>query len=133
MVPAHGSLPTDQIDRHVGARLRQRGLEVGLTTAELERRLEVTAGTLDRFKDGLRPIGSAALFRLGRALDVAVDYFFDGLPTAPPRSGPDHPDPASDPDAARLPRRFESVTDPDVRKNLLRLVKSIADGDFDWD
>jgi len=132
MAPSGRKRSPDDIDRHVGVRLKQRRLEMELSAAELERRIDLAPSTVGRFEEGWLPINSATLFRLGRALDIPASYFFKGLPMPPPSGASEPPDPEHDAEAARLLRRFQSVTDPEVRKNLLRLVKSIADGKFDW-
>jgi transcriptional regulator with XRE-family HTH domain len=133
MAPKSRNRAPDPIDRHVGGRLRRRRLELGMEATDLDRRIEHAPGTVARFEDGARTIGSGVLFRLGRALDVPVAYFFAGLPRLPAIRDAPLPDPEGDADLARFLRHFSSLRDDKVRASLLRLVRSIADGDFEWD
>jgi transcriptional regulator with XRE-family HTH domain len=132
MAPKDRNRTPDAVDQHVGRHLRQRRVELGIEAAELDRRIDLSTGSVARFEEASRTIGSGALYRLGRELDVPISYFFEGLPVPPTLGDRVLPDPERDAELAQLLRRFESLDDSDVRKSLLRLVKSIADGDLDW-
>ncbi len=132
MAPKDRNHTPDAVDQHVGRRLRQRRMELAIEAADLDRRIDLSIGSVARFEDASRTIGSGALYGLGRALDVPISYFFEGLPAPPTLGDTILPDPENDTELAQLLRRFESLDDGDVRKSLLRLVKSIADGDLDW-
>jgi transcriptional regulator with XRE-family HTH domain len=70
------------IDRHVASRLRLRRLEAGLSQTTLAAALGVTFQQLQKYEGAINRISAGALYQLALALDVPVQYFFDG-PTSP--------------------------------------------------
>jgi transcriptional regulator with XRE-family HTH domain len=82
-----------EINDHVGARIRSRRRELGLTQGELGRLVGLAHQTIHKFEGGASRICAEHLWRLSIALDVPVGHFFEGLEskaTAPlsRRSGP---------------------------------------------
>jgi hypothetical protein len=85
---------------------------------------------------GVNRISASRLFELSHALDVPVQFFFDGLdePTDPyPEAGmADEPllnpylDFVSSGQGVELNRAFLEITDDDLRRQLLSVVSNIA-------
>lgn len=67
------------IDLHVGKRLRRRRRLLGLTQQELAGQVGVRFQQIQKYECGANRITSGRLFDLSRALNVKVQYFFDGL------------------------------------------------------
>ncbi|MAT36346.1 MAG: transcriptional regulator [Ponticaulis sp.] len=67
------------IDLHVGKRLRWRRRLLGLTQQELASQVGVRFQQIQKYECGANRITSGRLFDLSRALNVKVQYFFDGL------------------------------------------------------
>jgi DNA-binding XRE family transcriptional regulator len=67
------------IDRHVASRLRSRRLETGITQTQLAHAVGVTFQQLQKYESGINRISAGALYQLSIALEVPVQYFFDGL------------------------------------------------------
>ena len=67
------------IDLHVGKRLRRRRRLLGLTQQELAVQVGVRFQQIQKYECGANRITSGRIFDLSRALNVKVQYFFDGL------------------------------------------------------
>lgn len=67
------------IDLHVGKRLRRRRRLLGLTQQELAGQVGVRFQQIQKYECGANRVTSGRLFDLSRALNVKVQYFFDGL------------------------------------------------------
>jgi transcriptional regulator with XRE-family HTH domain len=140
------SLPSP-IDVHVGARIRQRRVALGMSQEKLGGALNLTFQQIQKYERGANRVGASRLYDLCRVFDVTADYFFEGLPDFDaieaegfPSHGAAAPAYAFAEDQARLvPERegipadtaellrfFSRVTDPEVRLRILDLVKSLA-------
>jgi transcriptional regulator with XRE-family HTH domain len=67
------------VDRHVGARLRERRILLGLTQQELAALIGVTYQQAHKYEKGINRIAAGRLFTVAQALGVDVGYFFDGM------------------------------------------------------
>ena len=67
------------VERTIRRRLRRRREALGLTLPELAGRTGLTVQRVQGFEQGPVSISAATLMRLARALDIDVDYFFEGL------------------------------------------------------
>ena len=68
-----------QIDLHVGLRLRQRRMALGITQAELAKAVGLTFQQIQKYESGANQLVSSRLYELAAALGVPVSFFFDGL------------------------------------------------------
>ena len=69
----------DQIDVHLGKRLRRRRRLLGLTQQQLAGACGVRFQQIQKYECGANRISAARLWQLAEALEVPVGYFFDGL------------------------------------------------------
>jgi transcriptional regulator with XRE-family HTH domain len=78
-------------DRHVGARIRERRVMMGLSQQQLAKLIGVTYQQAHKYERGLNRISAGRLFEIGQVLGVPVSWFFEGLtsdsagPEASPR------------------------------------------------
>jgi transcriptional regulator with XRE-family HTH domain len=70
------SRPQDA-DRHVGAKLRERRLMLGMTQQQMAELIGVTYQQAHKYEKGINRIASGRLFTIARALGVEVGYFFE--------------------------------------------------------
>ena len=70
---------TDTRDLHVGKRLRRRRRLLGLTQQELASQVGVRFQQIQKYECGANRMTSSRLYDLAKALNVAVQYFFDGM------------------------------------------------------
>jgi transcriptional regulator with XRE-family HTH domain len=70
----------DQLDVHVGRRLRARRLILGVTQEELAEHLGLTFQQIQKYENGTNRISASRLYLLAKVFDCAMDYFFEDLP-----------------------------------------------------
>ena len=87
MAGARAGRPRPQeVDRHVGAKVRERRIMLGLTQQQLADLIGVTYQQAHKYEKGVNRISAGRLHALARALGVDVGYFYEGLGSAePPR------------------------------------------------
>ena len=66
-------------DLHVGARLRERRIALGLTQQQLAELIGVTYQQAHKYETVSNRISAGRLYQLAQALGVDTNYFFDGL------------------------------------------------------
>lgn len=128
------------VDRHVGRRLRQRRMLLGLSQERLAVSLGLTFQQIQKYERGVNRIGAGRLFDLSRQLDVPIGYFFDGLGKSGSTSkGSDGPLSGWDGGAESLPplpeqrrenaeliRSYHRIRDPRMRACMLELCRAMA-------
>lgn len=67
------------IDQHVGRSVRRRRRLLGLTQRQLGDFIGIRFQQIHKYETGGNRISAARLWSLAEALDVQVDYFFEGL------------------------------------------------------
>jgi transcriptional regulator with XRE-family HTH domain len=123
------------IDIHVGSRVRMRRMLVGMSQEKLGDQLKLTFQQIQKYEKGANRIGASRLYQISRALDVPVDYFYDGLKLEDDEaqngfsegegSGFDL-DMLSTSEGIQLNSAFFSIRDAEVRKRMLDLMKTLA-------
>lgn len=120
---------------HVGNRLRQRRVGVGMTQERLARTIGITFQQVQKYERGTNRIVASRLFDLARALGVTADYFFEGLTDSAmlragaagaPTEDADLPALMAERDTLILVRAYHRIGDEDVRRRLIDLVKSLG-------
>lgn len=66
-------------DRHVGARIRERRVDLGMSQQQLAVMIGVTYQQAHKYERGLNRISAGRLFEIARVMGVPVSHFFDGL------------------------------------------------------
>jgi transcriptional regulator with XRE-family HTH domain len=70
---------TQDIDRYVGARIRERRIMLGLTQQQLADLIGVTYQQAHKYERGINRVSAGRLFEVAQVLSVPVSYFFDAL------------------------------------------------------
>ena len=73
----------NDIDLHLGKRLRRRRRLLGLTQQQLANVVGVRFQQIQKYECGANRISAARLWSLSEALEVPVGYFYDGLAASP--------------------------------------------------
>jgi transcriptional regulator with XRE-family HTH domain len=73
----------NDIDLHLGKRLRRRRRLLGLTQQQLATTVGVRFQQIQKYECGANRISAARLWSLAEALEVPVGYFYDGLADTP--------------------------------------------------
>lgn len=74
-----GGPMTNEIDRHLGKRLRQRRRTLGLTQQQIAEAVGVRFQQIQKYECGANRISAARLWLLAKALEAPVGAFFEGL------------------------------------------------------
>jgi transcriptional regulator with XRE-family HTH domain len=84
----------DEIDRHLGQRVRMRRIERNISQVELATKLGISFQQLQKYESGHNRMSASRLYRMGQILDAPVGFFFEGLPPKPleTRAGPPAPE-----------------------------------------
>lgn len=70
------------VDIHVGKRLRQRRLLMGLTQSQLAESAGVTFQQLQKYEMAKNRISASRLWAIAQTLEVTTEFFFKGLSQA---------------------------------------------------
>lgn len=127
------------VDVHVGRRVRLRRTLLGMSQEKLGQAIGLTFQQIQKYERGANRIGASRLFELSKVLDVPVSFFFDDMAddvkaySGRPAAGfadqgqaAYEPDPLTKRETLELVRAYYRITNPQVRKRLFELVKSIA-------
>ena len=114
------------VDRHVGARLRERRIMLGLTQQELAELIGVTYQQAHKYEKGINRIAAGRLSVIARALGVEIDYFYDGL-TSTPGAVKTTPQQRQ---MLELTRNFMAISDRRQQEAICTLARSLANSDL---
>lgn len=78
--PARASIA----DHHVGARIRERRVMLGLSQQQLAQLIGVTYQQAHKYERGLNRISAGRLYEIALVLSVPVSWFFEGLDAETP-------------------------------------------------
>jgi transcriptional regulator with XRE-family HTH domain len=70
---------TAAIDDHVGARIRERRVMLGLTQQQLAELIGVTYQQAHKYERGINRVSAGRLYEIAGILNVGVGYFYEGL------------------------------------------------------
>jgi transcriptional regulator with XRE-family HTH domain len=68
----------EDIDRHVGARMRERRIMLGITLQQFAALVGVSFQQAYKYETGMNRVTAGRLYRIAQALDTDVGYFFEG-------------------------------------------------------
>ncbi len=133
------------VDVHVGSRIRLRRTLMGLSQERLGDALGLTFQQVQKYERGVNRVGASRLFDLSRILDVPIGFFFDTMPDAISgqvtqaravggfAESQDGFGAAEDTMNKRetldLVRAYYRITDPNIRKRMYDLMKSMGPAD----
>jgi transcriptional regulator with XRE-family HTH domain len=81
---------TAAIDDHVGARIRERRIMLGLTQQQLAEMIGVTYQQAHKYERGINRVSAGRLFEIARVLNAPITYFYEGLGEDKPRTVTPH-------------------------------------------
>jgi len=129
---------SNQVDAHVGTRVRMRRTLLGLSQERLGDALGLTFQQVQKYERGANRIGASRLFQLSLILDVPVSFFFEDM--VEPEAGTpqgiaiglaegadsfDH-DPMAKRESLELVRSYYRITDEKLRRRVFELVKALG-------
>jgi transcriptional regulator with XRE-family HTH domain len=119
----------NQVDRHIGSRVRARRLMLGMSQEKLADALGLTFQQVQKYEKGVNRIGASRLLHIAGILDVSIEFFFEGLPG--PRAGGFSDDSLvaeflTRSESDRLVRGFLKLKDDEARRKVADLVDWLA-------
>ncbi len=129
--------PND-IDAHVGQRLRVRRSLLGMSQEKLAESIGLTFQQIQKYERGTNRVSASRLYDISNVLDVPVSYFFEQIDhssIAAPlhgmsdnrQEGFEGNDLMSRKETLDLVRIYYSVDDPEARRDIMKFIKSMAD------
>lgn len=125
-------------DRHVGRRIRMRRIQVGMSQERLADSLGVTFQQVQKYEKGANRITMSRMRIVAQVLGVPMAFFSEGAPGedgmmiasgfAENRQADYAVELFSTPEGVALARAFASIGDPKVRRRVVDLVTTLAEG-----
>jgi len=117
------------VDLHVGARLRARRKELGISQSDLAESVGLTFQQIQKYERGTNRISASKLHQFAEHMNVPIAYFYDGLPVAETDIESVSERSATDflltREGQQLAAAFSKLT-PNKRKGVMQLVRSLV-------
>lgn len=122
------------VDIHVGRKLRSRRTILGMSQEEIGEAVGITFQQVQKYERGLNRIVSSRLYEFAKLLDVSVSYFFEdfsgndsgAVSGMAEQSASFEYESLNNKEVLTLVRSYYGIKDPQVRKKVLALIKSIS-------
>ena len=122
------------VDIHVGARVRMRRKDLGLSQEALAETIGLTFQQVQKYERGTNRISASKLYEIGRTLKVPLAFFYDDYTDNP--ADPDFVESASErsvsdflttAEGIELSAVFPKLKSGAQRRKILELVRTLAD------
>ena len=135
-------MPKQDVDTHVGKRLRLRRTMMGLSQEAVAKAVGITFQQVQKYEKGANAMNATRLFEFARFMNVPVAYFFDGLDSftssTPAQQGYagfaegeaeafEGKQRVSDRESLEMMKAFKRIKEQMIRKRLADLVRAVAD------
>jgi len=114
----------DEIDVHLGRRLRRRRRLLGLTQQELATACGVRFQQIQKYECGANRMSAARVWQLAEVLEVPVSYFYEGFAETRAGSGEESGEIFARKETRDLVRAYYQLGER-PRRRLLDLAKSL--------
>ena len=111
-----------QVDRHVGMRIRERRIMLGMTQEQLAREVGITYQQEHKYERGVNRVSASRLYQIAEALRTPVSYFFEGIGAPEGRRLS-----ARERLTLEMVRTFGGIADPRLQEAISDLTRSLAD------
>ncbi len=111
----------NDVDRHVGIRIRERRIMLGLSQQQMAELIGVTYQQAHKYERGINRISAGRLFEIAQVLGVPVGSFYEGLES---RRGADLT--ARQRMCLELARNFTSIANDRHQEALSQLARVLA-------
>ncbi len=124
------------VDLHVGIRVRQRRVLLGMTQTDLADTMGLTFQQVQKYERGTNRISASRLYGLSQVFDVPVEYFFEDMPPDVAGISPGkakklpsyEPDPMTTQETMKLVRAYYKIKDTGIRKRLRDTINILGAG-----
>ena len=133
-----GTVNPDPVDIHVGSRLRMRRAMVGFSQERLAEAVGLTFQQVQKYERGTNRVSASRLYQFGKVLEVPVGYFFEqysptrktafqGMSDNDQESLQPDDNKKNDRETETLLRTYYSIQDAAKRKDLMKVIKAMAE------
>ena len=128
-------MPSDPIDVHVGLRIRQRRVLLGMTQVALGQAVGLTFQQVQKYEKGKNRASASRLYEFAVILDVPVEHFFEGLSNSDSAKATRSTGrlPRIDPqivstkrETLELVRAYYKIRDSRVQEQVVNLIRAVA-------
>jgi transcriptional regulator with XRE-family HTH domain len=118
-----------EVDRHVGVRIRLARQLKQMSQEKLANELGITFQQVQKYERGRNRVSAGRLFQLCQALDVDLNFFFDGLDmqTGAPVDAGRVENFMGSPLGVELAAALANIPDTTLQRSLLRLIQAAGD------
>jgi transcriptional regulator with XRE-family HTH domain len=113
---------TVAITCHVGARIRERRIVLGLTQQQLAKMIGITYHQTCKYERGVNRISAGRLYEIARVLNAPIVYFFEGLGQEAPLPAPSHQRMLLE-----FVRNFSEIQNEKYQEAISQLARALAD------
>jgi transcriptional regulator with XRE-family HTH domain len=132
------SISKQDVDAHVGKRLRLRRTMMGLSQESVAKAVGITFQQVQKYEKGSNAMNSSRLYEFARFMNVPVAYFFEGLDLSGEAGRQagfgegsaenfEHRGAVSDRESLEMMKAFKRIKEHVIRKRLADMVRAIAD------
>jgi transcriptional regulator with XRE-family HTH domain len=114
---------TAAIDDHVGGRIRERRIMLGLTQQQFAEMIGVTYQQAHKYERGINRVSAGRLFEIARALSAPITYFFEGIGEEGPRPILPHQR-----TLLEITRNIAEIRNEKHREAISQLARALASG-----
>ncbi|MEM8786726.1 MAG: helix-turn-helix transcriptional regulator [Pseudomonadota bacterium] len=120
------------VDAHVGQRIRHRRWMLGMTQQQLGDEVGIKFQQIQKYETGMNRVSASRLWDIAQALDVGIDFFFEGLDAEyaeeTARSEAMPRDVFADKEAMELIRSYYAIPEAQRRRlfDLARVLSDVA-------
>ena len=119
--PTRPANRANDTDRHVGVRIRERRVMLGLSQQQMADLIGVTYQQAHKYERGINRISAGRLYEIAQVLGVPIGYFFEGLET---QRSPDLS--ARQRMCLELARNFTSIQNEKHQEALSQMARALA-------
>ena len=122
---ARPSPRANDADRHVGGRIRERRIMLGLSQQQLAQMIGVTYQQAHKYERGLNRISAGRLYEIAQVLSVPISWFFEGMHAM---DGPAEMTPRQRM-CLELARNFAMIDNEKHQEALSQMARALAQND----
>src|SRR3954453_18888992 len=134
-----GTKEPQDVDRHVGSRVRMQRMAIGMSQEKLGEACGITFQQIQKYEKGMNRMGASRLHQIACILQVPVEFFYEGAPaeagsgglTSADRSTRSMTDFLGTSEGLELVKAFMAVKDAKVRRRIIALTRAVGAGDQD--
>jgi transcriptional regulator with XRE-family HTH domain len=135
--PDDGAARLRLVDCHIGERLRQRRVMLGLSQAQLGEAAGMVFQQIQKYEKGSNRIAVSQLFRFSQILSVPISFFYEGIPQSANRERKTAGSTAiatmesntellQGRETLELLRSYQRIGDKRLRRNIYVLIRSMS-------